>query len=69
MQFQQYGMTNIPDEQLENYARELLKKEEENKRIYEKKYEEKVIEFIKELVKIDLKEVTTDEFNKLFDNK
>jgi len=69
MQFQQYGMTNIPDEQLENYARELLKKEEENKRIYEKKYEEKVIEFIKELVKIDLKEVTTDEFNKLFDKK
>ncbi|MQY78879.1 MAG: trigger factor [Bacteroidetes bacterium] len=69
MQFQQYGMTNISDEQLENYARELLKKEEENKRIYEKKYEEKVIEFIKELVKIDLKEVTTDEFNKLFDKK
>lgn len=69
MQFQQYGMTNIPDEQLENYARELLKKEEENKRIYEKKYEEKVIEFIKELVKIDLKEVTNDEFNKLFDKK
>lgn len=69
MQFQQYGMTNIPDEQLENYARELLKKEEENKRIYEKKYEEKVIEFIKELVKIDLKEVTNDEFDKLFDKK
>lgn len=69
MQFQQYGMTNIPDEQLGNYARELLKKEEENKRIYEKKYEEKVIEFIKELVKIDLKEVTNDEFNKLFDKK
>ena len=69
MQFQQYGMTNIPDEQLEKYARELLKKEEDNKRIYEKKYEEKVIEFIKELVKIDHKEVTADEFNKLFDNK
>ena len=69
MQFQQYGMTNIPDEQLENYAGGLLKKEEENKRIYEKKYEEKVIEFIKELVKIDHKEVTADEFNKLFDNK
>jgi len=69
MQFQQYGMTNIPDEQLENYARKLLKKEEENKRIYDKKYEEKVIEFIKELIKIDLKEVTTDEFNKLFDKK
>jgi trigger factor len=69
MQFQQYGMTNIPDDKLEGYAREVLKKEEDNKHIYEKKYEEKLVEFIKGMVKVDFKEVTSDEFNKFFEKK
>lgn len=69
MQFQQYGMANIPDEYLSNYAKEMLGKEEEAKKIYERKYEEKVIEFIKEHVKRDEKKVSSDEFNKLYEKK
>lgn len=67
MQFQQYGMANIPDEHLTNYAKEILKKEEESKKIYERKYEEKVIGYIRESVKVETKKVSSEEFNKLFE--
>lgn len=69
MQFQQYGMSNIPEEYLTNYAKEMLGKEEDAKKIYGKKYEEKVIEFIREQVKLDQKKISSDEFNKLYDKK
>ncbi len=69
MQFQQYGMSNIPDEYLTNYTKEMLGREEDAKKLYGRKYEEKVIEFIKEQVKLDNKKVSSDEFNKLYDTK
>jgi trigger factor len=69
MQFQQYGMSNIPDEYLTNYANEMLGKEEDARKLYGRKYEEKVIEFIREQVKLDQKKVSSDEFNKLYDEK
>jgi trigger factor len=66
-QFQQYGLFYATDEQIANYARETLKREEDAKRIADKILEEKVIAIMKEIVKIDDKEVTVDEFNKLFE--
>ena len=66
-QFQQYGLYYITDEQLTNYARETLKREEDAKRIADKILEEKVIGIIKELLKIENKSVTVEEFNKLFE--
>jgi trigger factor len=66
-QFQQYGLHYATDEQISNYAKEMLKREEEAKRIAEKILEEKVIQKLKELVKLDSKEVTVEEFNKLFE--
>lgn len=69
MQFQQYGMSNIPDEYLENYAKEMLGREEDAKKLYGRKYDEKVIDFIKEQVKLDRKKISSDEFNKLYDEK
>jgi len=69
MQFLQYGITNIPDEHLEKYVSDILNKEEEKSRLYEKLYEEKVLKFIKENIKLDKKEVTSEEFNKLFEKK
>ena len=68
-QFRQYGLNNLPDEHLENYAKEILKSDEERKKLYEKKFEDKVIEFIKESVKVENKEITTEEFNNLFAKK
>lgn len=66
-QFQQYGLFYATDEQINNYAKETLKREEDAKRIAEKILEDKVILIIKELVKLESKSVTADEFNKLFE--
>ena len=45
----------------------MLKREEDAKRIAEKILEEKAIEILKELVKLENKRVTVEEFNKLFE--
>ena len=64
-QFQQYGLGNLPDEQLEQYAPELLKKEEDRRKFYERKYEEKAVDFIKEQITLEEKEITSEEFQKM----
>jgi len=66
-QFQQYGLFYANDEQVTNYAKETLKREEDAKRIADKILEEKVIGLLKEMVKLDSKTVTIEEFNKLFE--
>jgi len=70
MQFVQYGLPagSFPKEQLEQYATEqFLKKEDEVRKLYDKKFEDKVVEFIKETVKLDEKDVSVEDFNKLFE--
>jgi trigger factor len=66
-QFYQYGLHNMPDEYIEKYAREQLSKPEEARRLREQKYDEKVMQFIKDSVKLDKKDITADKFRKLFD--
>jgi trigger factor len=65
-QFQQYGLFYATDEQIGNYAKEMLKREDEAKKIAEKILEEKAIEKLKEFVKLEDKKITADDFNKLF---
>lgn len=67
-QFQQYGLFYATDEQIANYAKETLKREEDAKRIADKILEEKVIILMKELVKLENKDITVEEFNKLFES-
>jgi trigger factor len=64
-QFAQYGMSQMPDEYLQSYADSVLKKEGEKRRIQEKLLEDKAVAIIREAIKLDEKELTTDEFNKL----
>ena len=52
---------------MSNYAKETLKREEDAKRIADKILEEKVIELLKGMVKLETKTVTIEEFNKLFE--
>ena len=66
-QFMQYGMGDVPDEYLKNYAQELLSKKEEARRISDRKLEEKVVAHVKNTAKIDEKEVSTEKFRKLFE--
>jgi len=66
-QFSQYGLFYATDEQVENYAKETLKREEDAKRIADKILEEKVNLILKDIVKLENKSVTIEEFNKLFE--
>jgi trigger factor len=66
-QFQQYGLFYATDEQIENYAKEMLKREEDAKRIAEKILEEKAIDKLKEAVKLEEKNISAEDFNKLFE--
>ncbi len=69
MQFRQYGMTDIGDEHLSNYAQELLKKDKERQNLYEQKYHEKIIELLKETVTLNTKKVKEEEFANLMQEK
>jgi trigger factor len=66
-QFRQYGLYYATDEQISNYAKETLKREEEAKRIADKILEDKVLSQLKGLVILEEKKVTAEEFNKLFE--
>ena len=68
MQFQQYGMMNVPEENLENYANEMLKNEDEQRKSIERILEKKVVEYIRESIRVDNKQITLEKFNKLFEN-
>jgi trigger factor len=68
-QFAQYGLANMPDEQLATYAQEILKKDDERRNLYEKKFEDKVVNVIKDSVKLDIKEITTEDFQKLWEEE
>jgi trigger factor len=64
-QFAQYGMNNVPDEYLENYASDMLKKKEYVDNLVDRSIDRKLTAVLKNVVKLNEKEVTLDEFNKL----
>ena len=64
-QFNQYGIYDIPDEQLDSFAKVILEKPEEQERIYKKLYEDKVIAVIKEKVTLQKKEISQKEFDEM----
>ena len=67
MQFRQYGMFSMPDEQLSTYADQILKNEDERRRITNKVQEDKIMKVIKANVNIEEKEVSQEEFNQLLE--
>jgi trigger factor len=66
-QYMQYGISNVPDDYLENYAKEMMSKPEEARKFYEQKGEEKLISYIKSTVKLDEKDVSSEKFRKLYE--
>ncbi len=64
-QFAQYGMNNVPDDVLENYAEEQLKKRENIEGFVERAIDLKLMQALKQVVKLNVKATTLDEFNKL----
>ncbi len=66
-QYQQYGIYDVPEEQLESFAKMIIEKPEEEDRIYKKIQEDKVIYEIKQKVSIVEEEVSQEDFNKMME--
>lgn len=66
-QFAQYGMPNVPQDTLEDYAHRLLEDEKYNSEITNRALEDKIFAQIQNAVTLDEKTVSVDEFNKLFE--
>ena len=65
MQFAQYGMMSLPEEMLENYAKEMLKKKENVEGLVNRAVESKLAAALKAKVALNNKEVSMEEFNNL----
>ena len=66
MQFMQYGLMHVEDQYLDNFAQEMLKKDDQLRGIVERVAEEKIFEAEKKIMKVEEKEVSQEDFNKLF---
>ena len=69
MQFAQYGMMNIPDESLEQYATEMLKNKEQAEGLVSRTVENKIAKAAQEVLTLKKKEVSLEEFNNLFQSE
>ena len=65
-QFAQYGMINVPDELLENYSKEMLKKRESVEALVNRVIESKLAEAVKTQVTLNHKAISVEDFNKMF---
>lgn len=66
-QFAQYGMLSVPDDLLDNYAQEMLKKKETVNNLVNRAVEAKLAAALKSQVKLENKTVSIEEFNKMFE--
>ena len=64
-QFAQYGMNNIPEEYIENYANDMLKKNENVDGLVDRAIDRKLTVALKKVVKLNEKAISLDDFNKL----
>lgn len=68
-QFAQYGMPNVPEDILANYAKDMLKDEKGIRNMMEGAMDEKVIEIIKTSVKLEETAISIDDFNQMLQAK
>ena len=66
-QFAQYGMMTVPEDILENYAQEMLKKKENVDALVGRVVEAKLATALKAKVTLNNKTVPMEEFNKMFE--
>ena len=65
MQFAQYGMSNIPDEYIDQYAEEMLKKPEQVDQLVNQAADRKLMTALKDVVALDEKTISFEDFQKL----
>lgn len=66
-QFAQYGMLSVPDEILENYSKEMLKKKESVEGLVNRVVETKLATALKPQVTLENKAISAVDFNKMFE--
>lgn len=66
-QFTQYGLYYATDEQITSFAKDMLKKEDEARRLAEKVLDTRVLDIVIDAMKVDDSKVSAEEFNKLFE--
>ena len=64
-QFAQYGMSNIPDEYIDNYAKEIIKKGDATDALVDRSIDRKLAATLKTVVKLNEKEISVEDFNKM----
>ena len=64
-QFAMYGMNNVPDEQLESFAKNILSQEEQGRRILDQVENEKTFAAVREVVSLKKKKISVDKFREL----
>ena len=66
-QFAQYGMMSVPEDLLENYAKEMLKKKESVEGLVNRTIDAKLAQVLKNQVSLEYKEISVADFNKMFE--
>ena len=64
-QFAMYGMNNVPDEQLEAFAKNILAQEEQSRRVYDQVETQKTIEAVRSEISLKKKKISVDKFREL----
>ncbi len=68
-QFAQYGMANVPEEYLEKYADDMVKDRKNIDSFVERAIDVKLTAALKGIVKLNTKQVSLDDFNKMMQEK
>lgn len=67
-QFAQYGMVNVPEEYLEQYAGDMLKKKDQVNMLVDRCVDTKIVAALKDCVTLDRKSVSVEDFRKMFES-
>lgn len=68
-QFAQYGLNNVPDQYLENFAQEMLKRQDQAQALVERCIDQKLTAALKTVVTLNHKPISVEDFTKMFDEK
>jgi len=67
-QFAQYGMTNIPEETIDQYAKNIVDDKKYRSQLYDQTYDGKLFSAIEEALTLDMQEVSLDRFREIAQN-
>lgn len=68
-QLMQYGLSNLPDEEMDGFAQRILEDKKQARGLTDKAIEEKVFEYLKNAVALDPKDISVEDFGKLYETK